>query len=967
MQRILSGSNRWNNFLPIALILSGTGLTTIALGADLLGFGGPQGIGARQVGLALSGLAVFLSGIVTISSPGQRYIGEWLLIVLATITAVFASDLLVINGLPEFGTKLVVLAALGFSLLSTGIILSSTVDREKAGAWLNLLTLDKFRLGKFLSVAVQLGLLVLVIRLFRLENQAFYHNVMLLTFFGFLIHYFLPAQYRLSFFLLLSLAAIAGILGLANSFWLLGIGLGLVAICHLPVSYNVRVAVLLAAGALLVAARAGWIRADELDVVWPVLASMFMFRLIIYIYDLKHSKATPTLTSTLAYFFLLPNVVFPFFPVVDYSTFRRTYLNEDELRIYQKGVEWMFRGVLHLILYRYVNYYLMVAPGDVNNTLELVRYMVSNFALYLRISGQFHVIIGILHLFGFNLPETHHLYFLASSFTDLWRRINIYWKDFMLKVFYYPTYFKIRRWGPTLSLVVATAFVFFLTWFFHAYQWFWLRGTFLFTAPDIVFWSILAGLVIVNTLYEASRGRKRAIGQLSLSVRDIAALALRTAGTFTVMAVLWSLWSSDSIRDWIGLISVVQFTPENLAILLLVFLTAMAVFGVVIWINSRADNSTEANAMQPASFKSAAVTAGALILLLGIGNPLIYNRIGGQAQEIIRDLTVNRLSDREAALLQRGYYEDLIGVNRFNSQLWEIYSKRPSDWPAITETEAARHTGDNLIVELVPSTSIYFHGEKMSINRWGMRDLEYEKIPAPNTYRIALTGPSFVMGFGVADGQGFEPLLEERLNREHAGSSHDNYEILNFAVPGYSAIQNLMVLEQKAMPFQPNAIFFMAHQREEQAVVMYLADRISAGVDLPYPALMQMAYQTGAEPGMAKSEVERLLRPIRTELLSWTYRRIVEVSGDHDILPVWIFMPTLEDPLYEEEVIHLNRVAKEAGFIVLDLSDAYENQDPESLVIAYWDKHPNAKGHSLIAEDLYRKLQEKRKEIPLFE
>ena len=77
-------------------------------------------------------------------------------------------------------------------------------------------------------------------------------------------------------------------------------------------------------------------------------------------------------------------------------------------------------------------------------------------------------------------------------------------------------------------------------------------------------------------------------------------------------------------------------------------------------------------------------------------------------------------------------------------------------------------------------------------------------------------------------------------------------------------------------------------------------------------------------------------------------------------------MPTLEDPLREEEIAHLTGIARESGFIVLDLSDAYDHQDLESLVVAYWDKHPNAKGHSLIAEDLYRKLREKEKEIPLF-
>jgi hypothetical protein len=78
-------------------------------------------------------------------------------------------------------------------------------------------------------------------------------------------------------------------------------------------------------------------------------------------------------------------------------------------------------------------------------------------------------------------------------------------------------------------------------------------------------------------------------------------------------------------------------------------------------------------------------------------------------------------------------------------------------------------------------------------------------------------------------------------------------------------------------------------------------------------------------------------------------------------------MPTLEDPLRQEEIVHLKQVAEQAGFVILDLSDAYANQDLESLVVAYWDKHPNAKGHSLIAEDLYRKLRENEKEIPLFQ
>jgi hypothetical protein len=355
-----------------------------------------------------------------------------------------------------------------------------------------------------------------------------------------------------------------------------------------------------------------------------------------------------------------------------------------------------------------------------------------------------------------------------------------------------------------------------------------------------------------------------------------------------------------------------------------------------------------------------------ILLLLLIGNPVVYNRIGGRAQELIKDLTANRLSDQEAALLQQGYYEDLVGVSRFNSQLWEIYSKRPSDWPNITDTEAMRETGDHLITERVPSTSIFFHGAQLSINRWGMRDRDYELTPAPGTYRIALTGPSFVMGSGVADNEVFEWELEDRLNREHAGGRYTRYEILNFAVPGYSALQNLVVLEQKGLSFQPDALFYVAHQSDESLAALYVADRVAEGLDLPYEALAALAREAGAEAGATRVENERRLAPYEEEILAWTYRRVVEVSRANGVLPVWIFMPTLEDPLHEEEYLHLAQMAEESGFIVLDLTDAYANQDPESIVVAYWDKHPNAKGHRLIADELYLALQEKADEIPVF-
>ena len=240
----------------------------------------------------------------------------------------------------------------------------------------------------------------MVLRQFQIESRAF-REVAVLAFLGFMIHYFLPQRFRLPFFAALSIVALFMIFGLANGAWVLGFGIVLLGICHLPLEMWIRVVLLLGVGGVAAAAKVEWIRRALVAAIWPILASMFMFRLVVYLYDIRHEKAS--LSRSLSYFFMLPNVCFPMFPVVDYKGFRRTYYNAEEHQIYQTGVDWMMRGIIQLILYRVVYYYLTISPAEVIDPDTLTQYLLSNFLLYLRISGDFHLITGMLHLFGFNL------------------------------------------------------------------------------------------------------------------------------------------------------------------------------------------------------------------------------------------------------------------------------------------------------------------------------------------------------------------------------------------------------------------------------------------------------------------------------------------------------------------------------------------------------------------------------------
>jgi hypothetical protein len=798
---------------------------------------------------------------------------------------------------------------------------------------------------KFGILTIQLALLLVVLRQFQIESNAFL-RLALLTFGGFVIHYFLPFQLRLAFFTLLSLAGVVIVLGGMTAVWLMAIGGALIAICHLPVALRTRTILLLAVGALLAILRAEWVTAPWSKAIWPILGSMFMFRLIIYIYDLKHDHAPFSLARTLSYFFMLPNVCFPLFPVVDYKTFRRNYYDGDPQKIYQTGIEWMTRGVIHLILYRLVYYYLTLAPAEVTRPREFAQFAVTTFLLYLRISGQFHLIVGMLHLFGFRLPETHRRYCFASSFTDFWRRINIYWKDFMMKIFYYPMYFRLRAYGTTVAVLASTFFVFFATWLLHSYQWFWLRGSVLFSGPDLTFWSILALLVIINSLYELKHGRQRKLTKAPFNFADFAKKAGCTIATFSVICLLWSLWTSETLAEWFALVASVDLRLSSM------FLFAAAIAG---GIASSAAAPSQLRSRIGFSFRRGPVLNLVLLMFLAaIGIQSVYSQLGANAATLINSLRSGRLSRLDVATLEKGYYENLNRVERFNSQLWELYMNRSASWLDVVGTGLERFTGNFLQTELVPSFEAHTNYGSLRTNRWGMRDKEYEKTPPPNTLRIALLGASSVMGWGVGDDETFESIVERRLNTERP-QSYEHYEILNLAAPGYTSLQQVVVVD-KALSFSPTALFYVAAAREGYTSANYLAEVASKGVDVPYDYLKDVLSRAAVPSKTPLTIATRRLFPFRNELLSWSYRTIVARCREHNILPVLIFLPQVEKGGWQEETPDILRIAHEAGFVVWDVSDVYDWHDIASIRVAEWDNHPNANGHQLVALRLYSLL-----------
>jgi D-alanyl-lipoteichoic acid acyltransferase DltB (MBOAT superfamily) len=810
----------------------------------------------------------------------------------------------------------------------------------------------RIELPQFALIAVQLALVLVLLRQFAIEGTVFV-QLSAYAFVGFAIHAFLPLRWRLPFFAALSVASLPLVLGLVNAAWVIVVGVALVGICHLRLSIRQRAALLLAAVAVLAAQRSGWLPIPWSPAIWPILGSIFMFRLIVYFYDLKNDKTPVTAAQTVGYFAMLPNACIPLFPVVDFKTFRRSHYATDAYVIYQRGVDWMVRGVVHLILYRVIYYYLTLAPEEVHTPADLLQFLVASFMIYLRVSGLFHLIVGLLHLFGFQLPETHNRYLLATSILDHWRRVNIYWKDFMQKVFYYPAVFACKRLGPARAVIAATLYVFLCTWFLHSYQWFWLRGAWLLTPQDVMFWTMLGALVVLNSLYEMKFGRSRTLGKPTWNLRQTAINVAKAFGMFWLICLLWSFWSSESIAVWLSIWSALKGPYTAEVLLFPVLALAIIVLGNIP--REKIEGARGADSVQRLLRRDRAITIVVLFGLIALSVEAVHTRLGSAVATTVHSLRSAKLSRLDAARLERSYYDALLDVRQFNSQLWEVFAKRPHNWLAVDFSGFKRFTGGFAQYELIPSFVSSSNYGAITMNRFGLRDRDYAEARAPGTLRVAVLGASSVMGWGVGDDATFEALLEQRLATEPLDTGFARIELLNFGVPGYYPPQQLASFD-RAAALQANAIFYIATGREQWRSAVYLAEVVRKRIAIPYPELQAIVDEAGVLATMSEDEAHKRLQPFGARILTEVYRRLGERSRAQGMTPVWIFLPQLLDGAWQAETPQAQALAEAAGFTAINLSDVFRGQAVEKLRVEEWDDHPNALAHRLLAQRMYAEL-----------
>jgi hypothetical protein len=207
-------------------------------------------------------------------------------------------------------------------------------------------------------------------------------------------------------------------------------------------------------------------------------------------------------------------------------------------------------------------------------------------------------------------------------------------------------------------MVIATSAAFVVTWALHSYQWFWLRGESFFTVTDTLFWTILGALVIHGGLRELKAPKKLKARAAGWSARE----AGRAVRTFLIFCMLWSLWSAESLNQWLWMLGSARVIDLRGIVMLMGVLAIIALLGGHDW---NAKKPSNASASRFAWAGEARVRSIATIgLLVLVAQPVVMGLLPATAGNAIAAVRSQDVSAKDAALKHRGYYEQLDARNQ---------------------------------------------------------------------------------------------------------------------------------------------------------------------------------------------------------------------------------------------------------------------------------------------------------------
>ena len=215
---------------------------------------------------------------------------------------------------------------------------------------------------------------------------------------------------------------------------------------------------------------------------------------------------------------------------------------------------------------------------------------------------------------------------------------------------------------------------------------------------------------------------------------------------------------------------------------------------------------------------------------------------------------------------------------------------------------------------LKPNLTFDHEGARWSTNALGMRDREYTTAKPPRTFRIAFVGDSIGAGWGVNDGEGFEPLLERSLDERSRRAGGPAVEILNFAVPGHGPGQRWDHFSRGRLDDRPRTWSSSNRPWPTRAGTSAgSAASCPAGSAGTRPCTATPWPPRRRGPGETAETYKRVLRPFRDAFFAGVYRAVVADCRARGVPCVLILVPRVGKAADPAERTHVLTVARRRG------------------------------------------------------
>jgi len=798
-------------------------------------------------------------------------------------------------------------------------------------------------------ISLTLILLIWICNFYNLEVNLGIPKLFTIALLGFLFNHFISNKYQFWLLFTLGVAASFVVLNPLNVLILYLVGIILFFLLDPQLAKKIRIIMLIGVVAVLTYIRSQYNFDFVQSRMWVILASIFIFRTIIYFKRTVEIKDDVPIVMRFNYFFLFPNIFVPLFPIVDYKDYITCLSKKEERNIQIDGINLICLGVIQLFIYRILYTYFLPNLGNITNLKTLLIYIGINYLLVFRLMGMLNVSVGILRLFGFNLLEIFNNIFIATSVSDFFRRLNIYWKEFLLNHFYYPLYFRFRKLGMFRALGISAVITFVFNWFFHAYQWFWILGTSPIRWTDTIFWTLFSIVAIVEMLYQAKNPKKSKNEFVQWLLWPIKVML-----TFSFIAVIWSLWTSPGLSFWFQTVSN-GFLAENQSFafifwaILIIYLFALLYKK---YINEKFENIFARNKLQY-QFFNVVILSVFFLFTFSSFTSLVSSDL---SEEILQFAKAEKNTD-DISSEAEGYYDGILEFN-IGSANWDS---------ALEEDKLERSEYRNLKsirIELEDLRSYNFKPNSKFIkedllfetNAFGLRDREYATKPKGKITRIAFVGGSPEAGLNISNDEILENIVEDSLNLL-LSNKEEGFEILNFSHNGYTGAHYKSCLEYDVKNSNSEYVMFVVRTRDflfnyKKLYKSYITERKI--LDDP---LKNLISESGIE---FYAPMDNALQVKYGELIwKWSYEEIKKLCESYKIKPIMLYIPELNQNGNENS--NLNQMKEYASGLrvdFIDLSGVYDGEDILSLnknnrAAA---NHPNAKGHQVIANKLYDEL-----------